>query len=71
VRTREDECPGRRVHPLAVEFEDGVASQHDEELLVCRGVALVVLVDYQVVGGMAVHTVAPNDAMPRWCRTGR
>jgi hypothetical protein len=44
----EDESSGGRVHPVAVELEHRVASQHEEELLVCGGVALVVLVDDQV-----------------------
>jgi hypothetical protein len=26
--------PGRRIHPVAFELEHGVASQHEEELLV-------------------------------------
>jgi hypothetical protein len=47
----ENECSGGSVHAVAVELEHCVASQHEEELLVCGGVALVVLVDDEVALG--------------------
>ena len=42
------------------ELEHGVASQHEEELLVCGGVALVVLVDDQVARGMGSPSGNPE-----------
>ena len=44
----EDESSGRRVDSVAIKFEHGVAAQHEKELLVRGGVALVVLVDDEV-----------------------
>ena len=41
----ENERSCGRVHPVSVELKHRVASQHEEKLLVCCGIALVVQVD--------------------------
>jgi hypothetical protein len=45
VGSGENERPGRRVDLVAVKLKHRVAAQHQEELLISGGVALVVLVD--------------------------
>ena len=47
----EYESSGRRVDPVTVKLEHGVAAQHEKELLVRSGVVLCVLVDDEVARG--------------------
>jgi hypothetical protein len=71
ARRGEDESSGGGVNPVPRNVERRIAAQHEKQLLVSRGVVLIVLVETTSPAVWPVQAVTPKAVMPRWCRIGR
>ena len=72
ARAGEDEGPGGRVHPVAVELEHapGPAGRGRAPRRVGASDSSCSLM-IRSPASRAVHALTPKDVMPKWCRTGR